>query len=46
LTLLWFGDSIPVVVAKLEQLKSLLRGYGRTLVAYSGSVNSELLEKY
>jgi uncharacterized protein len=33
------------VVARLEQLKSLLAGYGRTLVAYSGGVDSVLLAK-
>jgi pyridinium-3,5-biscarboxylic acid mononucleotide sulfurtransferase len=31
------------VASKFEQLKSLLRGYGRTLVAYSGGVDSVFL---
>lgn len=33
------------MATKLEQLKSLLRGYGRTLIAYSGGVDSVLLAK-
>jgi uncharacterized protein len=34
-----------VLATKLEQLKCLLHGYGRTLVAYSGGVDSVFLAK-
>jgi uncharacterized protein len=42
---LGFGDSIPVVASKLDQLKVLLGSGGRTLVAYSGGVDSVFLAK-
>lgn len=40
-----FEDSIPVVASKLDQLKILLGSGGRTLVAYSGGVDSVFLAK-
>ena len=40
-----FGDSISVVASKLDQLKAALRSGGRTLVAYSGGVDSVFLAK-
>jgi len=43
LTPLRFGDSILVVLRKLDQLKAALRSCGRTLVAYSGGVDSAYL---
>lgn len=45
MTPLWFGDSILVVLGKLDQLKAALRSCGRTLVAYSGGVDSVFLAK-
>jgi len=45
LTPLRFGDSILVVLGKLDQLKAALRSGGRTLVAYSGGVDSVFLAK-
>jgi len=42
---LGFEDSIPVVASKLDQLKILLGSGGRTLVAYSGGVDSVFLAK-
>ena len=41
----WFGDSISFVASKLDQLKVALRSGGRTLVAYSGGVDSVFLAK-
>jgi len=45
LTPLPFGDRILVVLGKLDQLTTLLRTCGRTLVAYSGGVDSVFLAK-
>jgi len=45
LTPLLFGDSILVVLGKLDQLKAVLCTCGRTLVAYSGGVDSVFLAK-
>ena len=45
MTPLPFGDRILVVLGKLDQLTTLLRTCGRTLVAYSGGVDSVFLAK-
>ena len=45
MTPLSFGDRIRVVLGKLDQLQAALRTCGRTLVAYSGGVDSVFLAK-
>ncbi len=45
LTLPEFEDNILLVASKLDQLKAVLRSGGRTLVAYSGGVDSVFLAK-